>query len=78
MGAGESGEDEVSRVGVALGYLHAGDTLVDLTDVFELGEVEPGINALGVEIKGNGDDIKIAGAFAVSEECTLNAIRSGK
>ena len=78
MRAAEGRESKVASVGVARMNLHAGATLVNITDRVEVAEVEVGMNTVCVEIERDGDDIEVAGALADSEERALHAVGSGE
>ena len=43
----------------------------------DIGKIELGVNALGIHIHRQGDDINVAGALAIPKQRTLNAISSG-
>ena len=56
--------------------LHAGATLVNFADRVDAAEIEPRMNAVGVEIQGDGDDIEVTSPFSNAEESSLHAIGS--
>ncbi len=52
--------------------------LVHVADVVDVGEVQPGVHALGVQVHGQGDHIHVAGALAVAEQGGLHALGPGQ
>ena len=46
--------------------------------VRQIAEIEVRLNAVGIHIERNGDDIDVTGAFAVSEQSALNAVSAGE
>ena len=78
MGAGEGGKHQSSRVGRPLIDVHPGTLLVGLADGRHVGEVQLRVDAVGVHVHGQGDDVHIAGALAVSEERSLYPVRPGQ
>jgi hypothetical protein len=78
MRAAEGGEHEFAGVGLARRDLEARAALVDLADVVDVAEVEARVDAVRVEVQGDGDDIEVAGALAVAEERALDAVGAGE
>ena len=78
MRAGEGGKDELAGVGLAVADLHAGEALVHLDELRHVGEVQMRINAVGVHVHGDGDDVDVARAFAIAEERAFDAVGSGE
>ena len=74
MRAAEGREDQLAGVGLAGRYFEAGAALVDIADAVDVGEVETGMNAVRVEVQCDGDDVEVARAFPVAEECALDAV----
>ena len=54
--------------------MHSGEPLVDGSQLRQIAEIEVRLNAVGIHIERNGDDIDVTGAFAVSEQSALNAV----
>ena len=78
MRAAERGEDQFARVRLARRNRHAGATLINVNDRIEIREIQFRINAVHVKIQRHGDDVQIAGAFAVAEQRAFDAIRAGE
>ncbi len=74
MRAAEGREDQLAGVGLAGRDFETGAALVDIADAVDVGEVETGMNAVRVEIQCDGDDVEVARAFPVAEECALDAV----
>ena len=72
--AAESSESQLAGVRLARRHLEAGAALVDLADAVDVAEVQTRMNAVGVQVQGDGDDVEVAGAFAVAEERALDAV----
>ena len=43
----------------------------------DVGDVELGVDALGEQVHGQGDDVDVAGALAVAEQRALDAVGAG-
>ena len=78
VAAGEGGEHQIARVGLALGHPHLGAALVHLADAVHMAEVQLRVDALHIHIHCHGDEIHIAGALAVAEQAGLHALRAGQ
>ena len=65
-----------TRVRLARGHGHAGATFIHFADGVQVGEIQPGIDAVHVEVQCDGDNVEIARAFAVAEKRAFDAIRS--
>jgi hypothetical protein len=76
--AAERGEDELAGVGLARRHLHARAALVDIADGVDVAEIEPGVDAVRVEVQRDRDDVEVAGALAVAEERALDAVGAGE
>ena len=74
----EGCESKVAGVRVAGMNLHAGAALVHLADGIEAAEIEVRVDAVGVEIECDRDDIEVAGALADSEERALDSVGSSE
>ena len=78
VGAGEGGEDQRTGVGTALVDVHPGAFLVGLADGGHIGEVQLRVNAVGVHIHGQGDNVYVSSALAVAEEGAFHPVGSGQ
>lgn len=76
MGSREGGKDELAGPGVARVHGEVVALCDGVDHVVEIGEVEVGRNALGVEVKRERDEVDVAGALAVAEEAALDAVRA--
>jgi hypothetical protein len=78
MAARKGGENELARVGVSR-VAGEGDAFGDgIGDGLEVGEIDVGGDALGVEVEGEGDKVDVAGSLAVSEEAALDSVSSSE
>lgn len=50
----------------------------DVDDMLKIAEVEIRVDALGVEVQGEVDEIDVAGTFAVSEQTALDSVATSK
>lgn len=50
----------------------------DVDDMLKVAEVEIRVDALGVEVQGEVDEIDVAGTFAVSEQTALDSVATSK
>jgi hypothetical protein len=76
MTARKRGEDELSRVRVSR-MAGEGDAFGDgVGDGLEVGEVNVGGDALGVEVEGERDEVDVPGSLSVSEKAALNSVAS--
>ena len=55
----------------------AGELLDASSNLVDVGEIERGIDALRVQVQGDVHEINIAGALAVAEQATLDALCAG-
>ena len=77
VGPGESGEDQFPGVRMAGFHLHLGDAFADPFDPVDVGEIQLGIDVVGVHIEGQGDDVHIPGPFPVAEQGPFHPVGSG-
>ena len=78
MRTAEGGEDQFAGIRLARGDGHAGAAFIDGDQLAQMGKIQPGINAVHVEIQGHGHEVQVAGAFAVAKERALDAVRPGE
>ena len=78
VAAGEGGEHQLAHIGLTGIHFHMGAALVDVLDLVDVGEVQLGVNALGVHVHGQRDHIHVAGAFAVAEQGGLHTFCTGQ
>ena len=77
VASGKRGEDQLSRVGLALRNNKAGEFLILQADVGEGGEIQSGFDPVAVHVQRDRDDIQVSGALAVSEKRAFHAVRAG-
>ena len=78
MGAGEGGEDQLPGVGGAGMDWNAGNLFDEIDDIGQAGEIESRLHTARFEVQREGDQIHIAGAFAVAEQCSFDPFGSGQ
>ena len=78
MAAREGGEHELASVGAARLNLHVGHALVQLNQLGHVGEVQLRVNAMGEHVHGDGNQVGVARALAISEQGALNAVGAGQ
>ncbi len=78
MAAREGGKHQLTHVGGALVDLHPGHALVHVADLGDVGEVQLGVYAVGVEVQGQGHDVHVAGALAVAEQGSTPRVGPGQ
>ena len=76
MAAGECREHQSSGIGGALINVHSGAFLIHADKVWHIGKVELGVNTVAIHIHCKGDNIHVAGSFAVAEESALYPVRA--
>ena len=74
MRAGERGEHQVARIGMALVHLHLRALLKHPADVADMGKIELRVDALRIQIHGDDHDVDVAGALAVAEQRAFHAL----
>ena len=77
MRAGKSSVDQLTRIGMARRQLHFGTAFVDVYHPVDIGKIEARFHSLGEQIKGQSDNIHIAGTLAITEKCALHPVSSG-
>lgn len=50
----------------------------DVDDMLKIAEVEIRVDALGVEVQGEVDEIDVAGTFTVSEQTAFDSVATSK
>ena len=78
MGAGKGAEDQISRIGLPGMDLHSGQSLILLTDLRHIGEIQFRIYPVGEKIHRNCYKINVSGSLAVSEKRTLDTVSARK
>jgi hypothetical protein len=78
MSASEGGEDEVTRVGIT----GRDDCLVAFADEVgnfaKVAKVELRRDSERIEVKRKGDDVNVAGAFAIPEKASFNSLTTSQ
>ena len=74
--ARERGEHEVADVGMARMDRQLVAVLDRPDDLVDVGEIEPGIDALRVEVERERHEVDVAGALAVAEKAALDRARA--
>ena len=77
VAARERGVDEIARPRVARMDRHIGAAPIDLDDPRHVGEVKLRIHTLRVQVHRHGNDVHVAGALAVAEQCPFDPVRTG-
>ena len=78
VGAGETRVDEVADVGGARRGLHLRAVLDRAADRIHVGEVNARVDALAEQVQAQGHQIHVAGALALAQQATLDAVRAGE
>ena len=78
MRAGEGGVDELADVGRAGRHIHLCRTLDRTADLVDVGDVEHGVHALAEQVEGQGHQVHVTGALAMTEQAPLDAIGAGQ
>ena len=78
MRTAECCEHKLSGIWLTFTDCHSGDTGIKLSYRRNIAEIKLRINALGIHIQGEGNDIDITCAFAVSEKSAFNSVCTGK
>jgi hypothetical protein len=76
--AREGGVNELAGIWVTRVNRHAGSVLGHPPDGVDIVEVQPGVDPLREQVERHGDDVKVAGAFAVAEEGAFEAVGAGQ
>lgn len=77
MGPGESADDELAAVGRTWVDGDLGTVFNGVNDRGDVREVDVRVDALGVEVECECDEVNIAGAFAVAEEAAFDTVGAG-
>ncbi len=75
--AGEGREDQVAGVGVARVHGQLVAVFDAAADFVDVGEVQARMDALGVQVQRQGDQVHVAGALAVAEQAAFDAVGAG-
>ena len=75
VAAGERGVHQVAAVGVALTDRQLVAVLDGAADLVDVGEVDLRVNAAAEQVHAQGHQADVAGALAVAEQATLDAVR---
>jgi len=65
-----------ARVGLPGRHFHARAALIDVADGIQVGEIQPGMDAVRVQVHGGRHDVEVARAFAVPK--SVPSTRSGR
>ena len=76
--AGESGEDELPAVRLSGADFDIRELLVHLDHGGHVFEVELRVDAMGVQVHAERDDVDVAGALAVAEQGAFDSVRAGQ
>ena len=74
MPAGERRKHQLPRVGLALVDVHPRDVLIDAHQLRHIGKVQLRIHALRIEVERQRQQIRVARALTVAEQCALDAV----
>ena len=77
MRARKGGEDEIAGIGVPRMHGQLIAVLGHLAHAVDVGKIELGIDALRIEVQGQGHEIHVARAFAVAKQRTFDALGPG-
>ena len=75
--AREGGEHQVAAIGMARMDRQLVAVFDGLADLVDVREVDLGIDALGVHVEAQRDEVDVAGALAVAEQAALDAVGAG-
>ena len=78
VGAREGGKHELARVGMALIHAHLVAALIDVDDLIDILDIQPGVDALGEHIVGDREQVHIHGALTVAQKRPLHALCAGQ
>src|SRR5699024_127517 len=74
VGTGESGEDQVAAVRVALRNAQLVAVLDGAADHIDVGKVDLRVDSLGQHVQAQSDQADVTGALAVAEEAAFDAV----
>ena len=77
MAARKGGEHQIAGIGRARVDRDIGAIVHRVDDLIDIREVEFWINALGIHVECDCNEIAIAGAFAIAEQASLHAVGTG-
>ena len=77
VGAGKGSEDQLARIGVSGMDGKLGAAFRGAHHGVDVGKIKPGFHALGIEVQGQGNQIHVAGALPIAEQCAFHAIGAG-
>ncbi|GIX29328.1 MAG: hypothetical protein KatS3mg123_3209 [Burkholderiales bacterium] len=77
VGARERRVHQVARVGVARVHRELGAVLDAAAHLVDVVDLEPGMDALGIQVQRQGDQAHVAGAFPVAEKAPLHPVSPG-
>lgn len=77
VGPGEGTDDKLAAVRRTRMDGDLGTVFDSVNNRGDVGEVDIGVDALGVEVERKSDEVDIAGAFAVAEEAAFDAVSAG-
>ena len=63
---------------MARGDTHPGGFLVHLRHLRQVGEIQPRIDAVGIEVERQGDEVDVAGPLPVAEQRPLHSLPAGQ
>jgi hypothetical protein len=74
----ESRENQLAAIGMPIRHRHVGALLVHRAQLTQLSQLQPGIDAVHIEVQRDDDDVQVSRALAVAKERALHAIRAGQ
>ena len=74
---GEGREYQVARIGVAWVNRQLSAVFRAAAHFVDVGEIQAGVDALGVQVHGQRHQADVAGAFAITEQTAFDAVGAG-
>ena len=71
------GEHQIADVGVPRMHRQLVAVLDRAPHLVDVGEIQPRMHALGIQVQGQIDDVEVAGAFAIAEQTAFDAVAAG-